>query len=183
MHNINAKLMPQNLKIGHGFDAHQLLDLVDFKNKFPNRNTDGLMLGGVVVDYPRRLSGHSDADVVVHAIIDSLLGAAGLEDIGCQFSDSDQQYEGISSLELLSKTLILIFNYKISNIDVTVVAEKPKLKPYILEMRKKLATVLEIALDQINIKATTTEGLGFTGKEEGIAAHSVCLLIKNPNNV
>ncbi len=175
-------MLPE-LKIGHGFDAHQLLELAEFKTKYPNRNTDGLILGGVTIDYPRRLSGHSDADVAVHAIIDSLLGAAGLEDIGCQFPPSDKQYEAISSLDLLSKTLSLIADYRISNIDITLVAEKPKLRPYILEMRTKLATVLKIKLDQINIKATTTEGLGFTGKEEGIAAHSVCLLIKNPNNV
>ncbi len=175
-------MLPE-LKIGHGFDAHQLLDLADFKAKYPNRNTDGLIIGGVSIEYSRRLSGHSDADVAVHAIIDSLLGAAGLEDIGCQFPPSDKQYEGVNSLDLLSKTLSLISAYKISNIDVTIVAEKPKLRPYIPEMRKKLSAVLKIELDQINIKATTTEGLGFTGKEEGIAAHSVCLLIKNPNNV
>jgi 2-C-methyl-D-erythritol 2,4-cyclodiphosphate synthase len=173
------------IKIGHGFDAHKLLDLKEFSAAYPSRNTDGLYLGGVCIPYHKRLAGHSDADVLVHAIIDSLLGAAGLEDIGCQFPPSDKDYEAISSLDLLKRTLVLVASagYKIGNIDATVVAEKPKLRAYISSMRAKLAETLKIELDQINIKATTTEGLGFTGREEGIAAHAVSLLIKNPSNV
>ncbi len=170
--------MSRNLKIGHGYDAHQLMDLEEFKAKYPSRNTDGLVLAGISIPYNKRLAGHSDADVAVHAIIDSLLGAAGLEDIGCQFPPSDKQYEGISSLELLSRTLKLISPYSITNIDVTIVAEQPKLRPYIAAMRSKLASSLSLDLSQINIKATTTEGLGFTGRQEGIAAYAVALLVK-----
>ncbi len=172
------------IKIGHGFDAHKLLDLEQFSLSYPSRNTDGLYLGGVCIPYHKRLAGHSDADVLIHAIIDSLLSAAGLEDIGCQFPAGDKEYEAISSLDLLerTKTLLELAAYSIGNIDGTIVAEKPKMRPYIPEMRARLAQALKINIDQINLKATTTEGLGFTGKEEGIAAHSVCLLIKNPNN-
>lgn len=171
--------MSQNCKIGHGYDAHKLIELEDYKTKYPSRNTDaGLVLGGISIPYHKRLEGHSDADVVVHAIIDALLGAAGLEDIGCQFPPSDKNYEAISSLELLKQSMALIKDYKISNIDATIVAEKPKLRAYISSMRAKLSQELGLDLDQINIKATTTEGLGFTGREEGIEAHAVVLLYK-----
>ncbi len=169
------------VKIGHGFDAHKLLDLSEYQQLYPKRNTNGLVLGGISIPYHRRLEGFSDADPVIHAIIDALLGAAGLEDIGTQFPAGDPNFEAISSLVLLSKTLELISQmaFEICNIDVTIIAEEPKLKPYIPAMRQILSKTLSIELDQINLKATTTEALGFIGRREGIAAHAVCLLVKS----
>ncbi len=173
--------MSTKLKIGHGYDAHRLIDLEEFSKLYPSRNTDGLILGGISIPYHKRLAGHSDADLAIHAIIDALLGAAGLEDIGCQFPPSDKSYEAISSLILLERTLLLLEkkSYSINNIDLTIIAEKPKLRPYIAGMREALARALKIDIEQINIKATTTEGLGAIGREEGIAAHAVCLLESN----
>jgi 2-C-methyl-D-erythritol 2,4-cyclodiphosphate synthase len=149
-----------------GYDVHKLVEGRD------------LILGGVNVPHTLGLLGHSDADVLIHAIMDALLGAAALGDIGKHFPDTDPKYKGISSIKLLEHVRDLITNegYVIENIDATVIAQKPKLRPYIDEMEKNIADTLGIAKDQINIKATTEEGLGFTGKEEGIAAQAICAL-------
>jgi len=150
-----------------GYDVHRL--------------TEGrkLILGGVEIPYEKGLLGHSDADVVVHAIMDALLGAAALGDIGKHFPDTDPVYEGISSIELLRHVGDLLDekNYVIENIDATIIAQRPKLRPYIEEMEKNVAEALQIEKDQVNIKATTEEGLGFTGTGEGISAQAVCALI------
>ena len=154
------------MRIGMGYDVHRLV---------PERK---LILGGVNIPHELGLLGHSDADVLLHAIMDSLLGAAALGDIGKHFPDTDEQYKGISSLKLLEHVGILIneSNYKICNIDATIIAERPKMAPYILEMRENVAKALNISIDNINIKATTEEGLGFTGEKTGISAQSICLL-------
>ena len=154
------------MRIGTGYDVHKLVE---------NRK---LILGGVEIPHNLGLLGHSDADVLLHAIMDALLGAAALGDIGKHFPDTDAEFEGISSLELLRrvKELIQKEGYVVGNVDATVIAQKPKLLPYIDEMKKNIATTLEVAMDQINIKATTEEHLGFTGREEGISAQAVCLL-------
>ena len=154
------------MRIGHGYDVHRLTE--DRK----------LILGGVEIEYDKGLLGHSDADVLIHAVIDSLLGAAGLGDIGRHFPDSDEQYRGISSVLLLEtvKEKLEVAGYCIENLDVTVIAQKPKLGKYIPEMEKNIAEALEVDFGQVNIKATTEEGLGFTGSGDGIAAHAVCLL-------
>ena len=156
------------IRIGHGYDVHRL--------------TAGrkLILGGVEISYVLGLDGHSDADVLIHAIMDALLGAAALSDIGKLFPDTDPQYRGISSLILLKtvRDAIAERGYVISNIDATIIAQKPKLAPYISEMVRVVSDTLGIMPDQVNIKATTEEHLGFTGREEGIAAHAVCLLEK-----
>ena len=154
------------MRIGHGYDVHRLV---------AGRK---LILGGVEVPHSLGLLGHSDADVLLHAIMDSLLGAAALGDIGYLFPDTDPAYEGISSV-LLLKTVgerISGAGYAISNIDATVIAQKPKLAPYIPAMRKVVAETLGIQEGQVNLKATTEEHLGFSGREEGIAAHAVCLI-------
>jgi 2-C-methyl-D-erythritol 2,4-cyclodiphosphate synthase len=152
-------------KIGHGYDVHRLED------------SRKLILGGVEIEYERGLAGHSDADVLIHAIIDALLGAAGLGDIGEMFPDGDEKYKNINSLILLEKALEIIKkDYAIINIDCTIVAEKPKLAQYKQAMRDKLGGVLQIDGADINIKAKTEEGLGFTGRREGIAAYAVCML-------
>ena len=155
-------------RIGHGYDVHRLVD---------NRE---LILGGVKIPYEKGLLGHSDADVLLHAVCDALLGAASLRDIGYHFPDKDPEYEGISSLILLKKTYELISSkgYGISNIDVTVIAQAPKLSPYIEQMRANIAECLSIDIDCVNVKATTEEHLGFTGNGEGISSHAVCLLQK-----
>jgi len=156
------------IRVGHGYDVHRLA-------------TDRpLILGGVKIEYTHGLLGHSDADVLVHAIMDALLGAAALGDIGKHFPDSDNKYLNISSLILLKEVKKIIENagYKIESIDSTIIAQKPKLAPHITQMRKNIAEVLCIDESDVNIKATTEEGLGFTGALEGIAAHAVCLLIK-----
>lgn len=154
------------IRIGHGYDVHRLVEGRD------------LILGGVNIPYEKGLLGHSDADVLLHAIADSLLGAAALGDIGKMFPDSDEQYRGANSLELLRKVgaKLCANGFRTSNIDATVIAQRPKLAPYIPEMRKRISYALDIELDAISIKATTEEGLGFTGEGEGIAAHAVCLI-------
>ncbi len=154
------------MRIGTGYDVHRLV---------PERD---LIVGGVKIPYEKGLLGHSDADVLLHAIIDALLGAAALGDIGLHFPDNDPAYKGISSLLLLKKTgeLLLEKGYLIENIDSVIIAQEPKMRPYIEEMRKNIADVLEIEVEQVNVKATTEEGLGFTGAKEGIAASAVCLL-------
>ncbi|URZ02223.1 2-C-methyl-D-erythritol 2,4-cyclodiphosphate synthase [Clostridium felsineum] len=155
------------MRVGIGYDVHKLVE---------NRK---LILGGIEIEYSKGLLGHSDADVLIHAIIDSILGAAGLGDIGKLFPDNDDKYKGISSLKLLSEVNTIIKNkgYKIGNIDSTIIAQKPKLSPYIEDIKKSLCTVLDIDLENINVKATTEEGLGFTGSGEGISSQSICLLV------
>lgn len=155
-----------NMRIGMGYDVHKLV--ADRK----------LILGGVEIPYEKGLLGHSDADVLVHAIMDALLGAAALGDIGKHFPDTDSAYKGADSMKLLSEVGVLIDreNMLIGNIDATVIAQKPKLSPYIEQMRQNIAKVLGIDINQVNIKATTEEGLGFTGSGEGISAQAICLL-------
>ena len=154
------------MRIGHGYDVHRLA---------PDRE---LILGGVHIPHPLGLLGHSDADVLVHAVMDALLGAAALGDIGKLFPDTDPQYKGIDSLLLLERVRARIAEagYEIENVDVTVIAQKPKLSPHIPEMRGNLCRVLGLEENRVNIKATTEERLGFTGSEEGMACHAVCLL-------
>ncbi len=154
------------MRIGTGYDVHRLVE---------NR---ALILGGVAIPYEKGLLGHSDADVLLHAIMDALLGAAALGDIGKHFPDKDPAYKGISSLELLKKVgeLLAAEHYLVGNIDATVIAQQPKLATYIPDMRENIASTLGIAVSQVNVKATTEEGLGFTGNGEGIAAQAVCLL-------
>ena len=154
------------MRVGMGYDVHQLAE---------ERN---LILGGVKIEHTLGLLGHSDADVLVHAIMDALLGAAALGDIGKHFPDTDEQYRGISSMKVLEhvKGVIEQEGYVIENIDATVIAQKPKLRPYIEQMENNIAKVLGIEKNQVNIKATTEERLGFTGREEGIAAQAICAL-------
>lgn len=156
------------LRIGYGYDAHRFAK--DRK----------LVIGGAVIPYEFGLLGHSDADVLLHAVADSLLGAAALGDIGKLFPDTDDRYKGISSLILLKETAELLSKngYITVNIDATVVAQSPKLSPYIEEMRRNIAQALSCDADRVSVKATTEEGMGFTGSKEGIAAHSVCLIEK-----
>ena len=156
------------MRIGSGYDVHKLVE---------GRK---LILGGVEIEHSKGLLGHSDADVIVHAIMDAILGAAALGDIGKHFPDTDNKFKDISSMTLLKEVFHLIDNkgYCIINIDATIVAQKPKLAPYIDNMRKNIADVLNISVDDINIKATTEEKLGFTGREEGISASAVCLIDK-----
>lgn len=160
------------LRLGFGFDAHKLV-----KNR-------KLILGGVEVKYSKGLLGHSDADVLSHAIGDALLGAAGLNDIGHYFPDTDLKLKGISSLKILSKILQITSKkgYKIVNIDSVVVCQEPKLNPYFPKMKEKLAKTLTINKSQIGLKAKTTEGMGFAGKKQGIVSYSIALLQKLPNN-
>ncbi|MBQ2387717.1 MAG: 2-C-methyl-D-erythritol 2,4-cyclodiphosphate synthase [Clostridia bacterium] len=156
------------LRIGHGYDAHRFAE---------NRE---LILGGVKIEYELGLLGHSDADVLAHAISDALFGAAALGDIGTHFPDSDERYKGADSMMLLEKTgeILRLDGYKVVNIDATVLAQKPKLAPHILAMRENIANKLGLSLDCVSVKATTEEGMGFTGRLEGIAAHCVCLIEK-----
>jgi len=150
-----------------GYDVHRLVEGRD------------LILGGVKIDYEKGLLGHSDADVIVHAIMDALLGAAALGDIGKHFPDTDPQYKGISSIELLKHVgkLLKDNNYSIGNIDATIIAQAPKMRPYIDRMNKNVAEALNIDLSQVNIKATTEEGLGFTGTGEGISSQAICIVL------
>ena len=154
------------MRIGHGYDVHRLAAGRD------------LILGGVQIPHRMGLDGHSDADVLTHAVMDALLGAAALGDIGQHFPDTDPAYLGISSLKLLTRVWALITDrgYRLGNLDVTVLAQKPKLAPYLPQMKEKLCAILGAEPDRVNIKATTEEHLGFTGREEGIACHAVCLL-------
>lgn len=155
-----------NMRIGQGYDVHRLV---------PDRK---LILGGVEIPYEKGLLGHSDADVIVHAVMDALLGAAGLWDIGHAFPDDDPETEGISSLVLLGRVRDMLAQrgFRVVNVDGTIIAQRPKLSPHIPDMRKNIAAVLEIREERINLKATTEEGLGFTGTGEGMAAHAVALL-------
>ena len=154
------------MRIGTGYDVHKLVE---------GRK---LILGGVEVPHTLGLLGHSDADVLLHAIMDAILGAAGLGDIGKHFPDTDEAYRGISSMKLLEHVgaLIADHGYVVGNIDATVIAQQPKLRPYISRMEENVASVLGISVDQVNIKATTEEHLGFTGRKEGISSQAVCLL-------
>ena len=156
------------MRIGHGYDVHKLVE---------GRK---LILGGVEVPHDLGLLGHSDADVLVHAVMDALLGAAALGDIGGLFPDTDPKYKGADSMALLAEVCRLIGDkgYNISNIDSTVIAQKPKLKPFIDQMKKNIADVCGIDEECVNVKATTEEKLGFTGRMEGISAHAVCLICK-----
>ncbi len=154
------------MRIGNGYDVHAF------------KEGRKLVLGGVEIPYSKGLDGHSDADVLLHAIMDALLGAAALGDIGHHFPDKDDKYRGISSLKLLGevKMLVLEKGFQIENIDCIIVAQKPKLADYIPMMKEKIAKVLCLNKDMVNVKATTTEKLGFEGREEGISAYAVCLL-------
>lgn len=156
------------MRVGIGYDVHKLVE---------NRK---LILGGVNIPHEKGLLGHSDADVLLHAISDALLGSAALGDIGKHFPDSDDRYKGISSLILLKHVgdLLNEKNYAVNNIDATIVAQRPKLLPYIEQMRQNVATTLDIPLEDVNIKATTEERLGFTGSEEGISSYAVCTIKK-----
>jgi 2-C-methyl-D-erythritol 2,4-cyclodiphosphate synthase len=155
-----------NFRIGHGYDVHRLVEGRD------------LILGGVKIEYEKGLLGHSDADVLLHAISDAILGACAERDIGFHFPDNDQSIKGISSLVILAKCgeILASHGYSVSNIDATVIAQKPKLSPYIEEMRKNIAETLGTEIGNINVKATTEEKLGFTGSGEGISAHAVCIV-------
>lgn len=154
------------MRIGHGYDVHRFAD------------GRPLILGGISVESERGLLGHSDADVLLHAVMDALLGAAALGDIGAHFPDTDERYRGADSGELLGCVVNLVTKagYRIGNIDATVLAQTPRLAPYIFAMRKRIADLCRIPIDCVSVKATTEEGLGFTGRKEGIAAHAVCLL-------
>lgn len=155
------------MRVGFGYDVHRLVE---------GRK---LVIGGVKIDHPRGLLGHSDADVLIHAIVDALLGAAAAGDIGTHFPDTDIQYKDISSLVLLERTNCIIsdLGYRIANIDTTIVAQQPQFAQYIAEMRQNISTVLKCSVSDVNIKAKTTEGLGFIGRQEAIAAYAtVCLL-------
>lgn len=154
------------MRIGHGYDVHRLVE---------GRR---LVLGGVDIPWERGLLGHSDADVLTHAVMDALLGAAGLGDIGKHFPDTDPAYAGADSLELLKHVTELLTKagWQVGNVDATVLAQRPKLAPHIPEMRRNLARCMGVEAEQVNVKATTEEGLGFTGAGEGMAAHAVCLL-------
>ena len=156
------------IRVGFGFDVHALV---------PNRE---LWLGGIKIEHTKGLQGHSDADVLIHAVCDALLGAANMRDIGYHFPDTAGEYKGIDSKILLGKTMTLLqeAGYSLGNIDVTVAAERPKLNPYIPEMKQVMAEVLQVDIDDISIKATTTEKLGFTGRQEGIAAYATVLIQK-----
>lgn len=154
------------MRIGHGYDVHRLV---------PDRK---LILGGVEIPHETGLLGHSDADVLVHAVMDALLGAAAMGDIGKLFPDNDPAYKGADSIRLAEEVVAKITEagWRVGNVDVTVIAQAPKLAPHIAQMRTNLAAVLQVDLSQVNVKATTEEKLGFTGEKLGIAAHAVCLL-------
>lgn len=154
------------MRIGHGYDVHRLVE------------GRPLILGGTVIPFEKGLEGHSDADVLIHAVMDALLGAASMPDIGHLFPDTDPAYQGISSLNLLKQVYFRLANqgWRIENVDITMIAQRPRLAPYLTTMRESMATALQISFDQINIKATTEEGMGFTGSGEGMACHAVCLI-------
>ena len=154
------------MRIGHGYDVHKLVPCRD------------LILGGVKVEYHLGLLGHSDADVLLHAVSDALLGAAGLGDIGKHFPDTDPRYKGVDSMKLLQIVAQKVAEkgYRVSNVDVTMIAQAPKLRPHIPQMEANIAQALGIDLDRVNVKATTEEHLGFTGEGLGMACHAVCLL-------
>ena len=155
-----------HMRIGMGYDVHRLVEERE------------LIIGGEKIEYEYGLLGHSDADVLLHAVMDALLGAAALGDIGTHFPDSDERYRGISSLRLLAYVdqLLEENGYSVENIDATIIAQKPKMAPYIPKMRENIASTLGLELNRVNVKATTEEGLGFTGSGEGISAQAVCIL-------
>lgn len=161
------------MRVGMGYDVHKLVE---------GRK---MIIGGVTIPYELGLLGHSDADVLLHAIMDALLGAAALGDIGKHFPDTDEQFRGISSLKLLKEVGRLLdeANYIIENIDATIIAQKPKMRPYIDDMRKNIAETLGLDINQVNVKATTEEGLGFTGAMEGISAQAICSLSSVANYI
>ena len=154
------------MRIGHGYDVHRLVEGRD------------LILGGVKIDYEKGLLGHSDADVLLHAVSDALLGAAGLGDIGRHFPDTDPKYKGADSLELLRQVAgkVAAVGYRVGNVDVTMIAQRPRLKDFIPQMEQNIASALDVEPGRINVKATTEERLGFTGSGEGMACHAVCIL-------
>lgn len=154
------------MRVGMGYDVHKLVEDRD------------LIVGGVKIPHTMGLLGHSDADVLLHAVMDALLGAAGLGDIGKHFPDTDPQYRGISSVRLLERVAKLTSErgYVVENIDATIIAQRPKMRPYMEEMEQNIASALGISVDQVNVKATTEEGLGFTGSEQGISAQAICAL-------
>ena len=156
------------MRIGHGYDVHRLVECRD------------LIIGGVKIPYELGLLGHSDADVLLHAVSDALLGAAGLGDIGKHFPDTDPQYKGANSLRLLEIVgeKVAQAGYRVSNVDVTMIAQAPKLRPYIPEMERNIASALNLDVSRVNVKATTEERLGFTGEGLGMACHAVCLLVE-----
>ncbi len=160
------------MRIGHGYDVHRLV---------PERK---FILGGVEIPCEKGLLGHSDADVLTHALMDALLGACAMGDIGHLFPDSDPAYEGADSLRLLDAVMerLSVAGFRIGNVDVTVIAQVPKLAPYIPQMRENLARRLKVGMDRLSVKATTEEKLGFTGAGEGIAAHAVCLILEPMDN-
>ncbi|RDY22754.1 2-C-methyl-D-erythritol 2,4-cyclodiphosphate synthase [Romboutsia maritimum] len=159
------------MRVGLGYDVHRLVE----ERK--------LILGGVNIPYEKGLLGHSDADVLVHAVMDSILGALALGDIGKHFPDTDEKFKGADSIKLLEyvNNLIISKGYKVNNIDCTIIAQVPKMAPHINDMRCNIAKALNTDIDNINVKATTEEGLGFTGSKEGISAQSICLLVKVDN--
>lgn len=159
------------MRVGMGYDVHRVTEGRD------------MIIGGVKIPYDKGLLGHSDADVLIHAVMDALLGAAGLGDIGLHFPDTDPKYKGISSVKLLKHVAELLDEhlYVIENIDATIIAQKPKMRPHISEMEKNMAEALGISAEQINVKATTEEGLGFTGVGEGISAQAICAIEKITN--
>lgn len=154
------------MRVGHGYDVHKLVE------------SRKLIIGGVDIPYEKGLLGHSDADVLTHAVMDALLGAAALGDIGLHFPDNDPKYEGADSLKLLAHVGDLLEEHMffVENIDATILAQAPKMRPHIDAMRENIANALRISVSDVNVKATTEEGLGFTGSGEGIAAHAVCLI-------
>lgn len=160
------------MRIGMGYDVHRLVAERD------------LILGGVKIDYELGLLGHSDADVLLHAIMDAILGAAALGDIGKHFPDTDSAYRGASSIHLLEavRDMVTAEGYQVVNLDATIIAQRPKMRPHIDEMRENIAKALQIRVQQVNIKATTEEGLGFTGAGEGISSQAVCLLEEKTDN-
>ncbi len=157
-----------DFRVGHGYDVHKLVSGRD------------LVLGGVKIPYEKGLLGHSDADVLLHAVMDALLGAAALGDIGRHFPDTDERYEGIDSTLLCREVgnLLSENGFSVSNIDATVIAQAPKLAPFIPQMKENIAEIFNISEDRVNVKATTEEHLGFTGRKEGISAHAVCIIRK-----
>ena len=161
------------MRIGHGYDVHRLV---------PDRE---LVLGGVHIPYEMGLLGHSDADVLLHAVMDALLGAAGLRDIGYHFPDTDPRYKGADSMELLRRVgeMLRQAGFRVGNIDVTMIAQKPKLKDYIPQMMENIAGALETDVSRVNVKATTEEHLGFTGTGEGMSCHAVCILTEETTRI
>lgn len=160
------------MRIGHGYDVHRLV---------PERK---LVLGGVEIPYEKGLLGHSDADVLTHALMDALLGACAMGDIGRLFPDTDPAYKGADSMKLLDAVMERLTEggFRVGNVDVTVIAQAPKMAPYVAQMRENLARRLKVGADRVNVKATTEEKLGFTGAGEGIAAHAVCLILEPTDN-